>query len=227
MTSVNATSTAEVYLLRYNRFLVPISGFISPLFILITDSDAGLVASTGIFHHPNPILTLTLTLTLLLILTVTRGWWTIHPVYPHHANHQHHHLRRPAGAKYALSDQYPSGCHSNEWRADGSVVTAGVRLSVLAGCVPRLAAAFLVLRLLLSDRAPADCFSYNLGMADVGSRDSALQLRLSSDIREKTMYDSISGTTDRSHPRRRDLLASLSFRREHVHSRRGCQQNES
>ena len=43
MTSVNATSTAQVYLLRYNRFLVPISGFLSPLFILITASDAGLV----------------------------------------------------------------------------------------------------------------------------------------------------------------------------------------
>jgi len=42
MTSVNATSTAGIYLLRYNRFLVPISGFISPLFILITASDAGL-----------------------------------------------------------------------------------------------------------------------------------------------------------------------------------------
>jgi len=36
MTSLNATSVADAYLLRYNRFLVPISGFVSPLFILIT-----------------------------------------------------------------------------------------------------------------------------------------------------------------------------------------------
>ena len=38
MTSLNVTSAAEAYLLKYNRFLVPISGFISPLFILINAS---------------------------------------------------------------------------------------------------------------------------------------------------------------------------------------------
>ena len=43
MTSLNITSTGGAYLLKYNRFLVPISGFISPLFILITASAAGAV----------------------------------------------------------------------------------------------------------------------------------------------------------------------------------------
>jgi len=36
MTSLNVTSAEEAFSLRYNRFLVPINGFLSPLFILIT-----------------------------------------------------------------------------------------------------------------------------------------------------------------------------------------------
>jgi len=36
MTSLNVTSAEEAFSLKYNRFLVPINGFLSPLFILIT-----------------------------------------------------------------------------------------------------------------------------------------------------------------------------------------------
>ena len=35
-------------------------------------------------------------------------------VYPHHGHHQRHHLRRPANAEPAFSDQHLSGCHSDE-----------------------------------------------------------------------------------------------------------------
>jgi len=59
------------------------------------------------------------------------------------------------------------GSHSNERRSDGGVVVAGVRLSVLARRLPRLAAALVVLRLLLPQRAPAHRLSHGLGVAQL------------------------------------------------------------
>jgi len=94
------------------------------------------------------------------------------------------------------------------------VVTAGVRLSVLARRVPRLAAALVVLRLLLSDRVPAHRVPHHLDMAHRRPGDAALQLRLSFGTREKTLYDSVSRTTRRSrritrHSRLRLVIVAL------------------
>ena len=69
------------------------------------------------------------------------------------------------------------------------MVAARVDVPVRVRRLPRLAAAFLVLRLLLSDRAPADRVPHGVHLADGRPGGAAVQLHLSAGVGETTLYD--------------------------------------